>query len=952
MEDRVDLVREVAGDEEARRMYRESREAKKKEKKAKQMKDRLFLILQKRTERKPPSNLQKLISMVTRRNLKNPYDIREFLSKLGENPSDKTVDYFSLIGKTKVVNGKLTFSDNFANRPITIYLLIKSAATRVFSNDTLFLAGNTKINLPDDVFYKTYKNTIENLVVDGASVVSQPFYANSETKTGYIQDYDADFCSIGLESLTNENERTKILNLQENLKAFTYLGKNYLFSGNQNACVIVSEAKRADCGKLYRAQVRFHLEKKPVSGEKTIKIKGKPRFLDFEAKPDSFCPAYIILPTSVMSYMLVRMHLDYNDLYYILQKQTDLGSIDMFTGMVYWDTFKSYFDLLQIAALLRPTDTENREKAVKKIRKVCTLYEQYKPIVELWAKNQLTLTKILSDFYTSCSSKIKHDKMLELREALFKCIDTRNSLMADESYDSIKSIFSQLGTNAYFINNQFNNEFLKTCDFLLEVLTKIKAGDYDDLEDNVYQAGYAIYQLGMCSDGGFVSMPVIFSTGAFFANVFGDKYAKTSGKTILSQVVNKFVLKEKKAEEKILDSSTARAEVLRNLPTYMNTILENSIKFYTNDLASLINKTKDNASTRMLIQINSNIAANDDTTVQNQLSDLISLKLTSKKDIASLPDTILKSNELKDIVKNQIEKLNKEEDIKDIDSKIKELSKRKDEIKTGAFGPPSTTSKKTMYFAKSLGGRGSRKAKSKLKSTISYTSEPIEEVKEEEPYDKSAYATKSVVGDAWNEGEVFLNNEVMDPISKKRMPNSTMNKWYLTVLDASGIYDNILKDKKLVDLIVKEEDPARLMLNLPLSWKIMDEIVKTTGVPPLGYYYTDLKIPDNYIKNKNIEPVAIENATRLLINDPLDIKQLPVYDTNTIKKFYDDIVNKNLPNLKAYRLLKGLPLNKEIDNTFAKMPDYERKYYEKDESKDENDKLMDERDLEISKENL
>ena len=232
---------------------------------------------------------------------------------------------------------------------------------------------------------------------------------------------------------------------------------------------------------MYRAQVRFHLEKKPVSSEKTIKIKGKPRFLDFEAKPDSFCPSYIILLESVMCYMLIRMHLDYNDLYSILQKQTDLGSIDMFMGMAYWDTFKSYFDLLQIAALLRPTDTDNRDKAVKKIRKICSTYEQYKPIIEIWAKNQLAITRVLSDFYTSCSSKIKHDRMLELRETLFKCIDTRNSLMADESYEPIKAMFSELGTNAYFINNQFKNEFLKTCDFLLQVLTKIKAGDYDDL---------------------------------------------------------------------------------------------------------------------------------------------------------------------------------------------------------------------------------------------------------------------------------------------------------------------------------------------------------------------------------------------------------------------------------------------------------------------------------------
>ena len=477
MEDREDPVRQVAGNENARQMYRQSREAIKKDKKKKQMKDRLFLIMQKRAERKPPSNLQKLINMVTRRNLKSSYDIREFLSKLGEHPSDKTIDYFSLIGKTKVINGKLTFSDNFANKPITLYLLIKAASTKVFSNDTLFLAGNAKINLPDDSFYRAYNSIIQNLVVDGASVVSQPFYADSESKTGYIQDYDADFCSVGLESLKDENERNRILNLEENLKTFTYLGKNYLFSGNSNACVIVSEAKRAECGKLYRAQVRFHLEKKPVSSEKTIKIKGKPRFLDFEAKPDSFCPAYIILPESVMSYMLIRMHLDYNDLYSILQKQTDLGSIDMFMGMAYWDTFKSYFDLLQIAALLRPTDTDNRDKAVKKIRKICSTYEQYKPIIEIWAKNQLAITRVLSDFYTSCSSKIKHDRMLELRETLFKCIDTRNSLMADESYEPIKAMFSELGTNAYFINNQFKNEFLKTCDFLLQVLTKIKAGD-------------------------------------------------------------------------------------------------------------------------------------------------------------------------------------------------------------------------------------------------------------------------------------------------------------------------------------------------------------------------------------------------------------------------------------------------------------------------------------------
>ena len=158
MEVSDDPIRNV--DAKKKDLYRLAREAKAKKKKAKQVKDRLFLVMQKRVERKPPSYLQKLINMVTRKNLKTEFDIREFLAGLGENVSDGTVDYVKLVGQTKVVNGKLTFSDSFANRPIYIPFLIKSAATKVFSNDTLYLAGNLKTNLPNNPFFNAYNKLI------------------------------------------------------------------------------------------------------------------------------------------------------------------------------------------------------------------------------------------------------------------------------------------------------------------------------------------------------------------------------------------------------------------------------------------------------------------------------------------------------------------------------------------------------------------------------------------------------------------------------------------------------------------------------------------------------------------------------------------------------------------------------------------------------------------------
>ena len=923
-----DAVRNV--DSKKRDLYRQARETKATKKKAKQVKDRLFLVMQKRAERKPPSYLQKLINMVTRKNLKTTFEIKEFLASLGENVSDGTTDYIKLVGKTKVVNGKLTFSDTFANKPIYILYLIKSAATKVFTNDTLYLAGNLKTNLPVNDFFNKYNKIIQNLIVDGAHVVSQPFYAESQTKKGYIQDYEADFCAIGLEDI-DEEARNSILAFKVNVKQFSYLGKNYFFSGNDQACVIAESSIANNAKKLYNAQVRFHLEKKVVSGEKTIKIKGKPRYLDFVAKPDSFCPAYMILPEPVLTYVLMKFHLDYNDLYDILYQQIEAGSIQIFSGCVYWDTYSGFFDMAEIACLLMSQSTAQRKLALEMLGSICVQYEKYKQIIAIWAKNQLAICRILDDFYNSCSTKIRHDKMVELRESLYKCIDTRNYLMMDESFTSIKKIFRDLGENAFIINNQFRDEFTKSCDFLLTVLTKIKSGDFSDLEEDVYQAGYAIYQLGLCADSDIRAIPSVFSTGAFFANVFGEKYAKVPGGTILSQVVGKFVLKEKKAEDKVIDISVAMTDVLRNLAEYKNKILENSINAYIEALKGMINKGSDNAKTRLLISINSNLQATENMNIQNQLSELIGMKMSNPKTVSDLPDSILKSNELENIVKNQIDKLNKESDISDIDNRINMLQKKKEELSDRTSSTPSASSRKTMYFKKSLSVKGKGKGKKKARSAVDYS--VVEEEKEIEPFDRTAYEVKSVVGDVFDEPTVFLDDEVVDPLTNKRLPNSTINKWYLAVLDASGIYDEILQNKPLVDMIVKTEEPARLMANIPLAYKIIEDIVKNTGIPPLGAYYINPVIPEKYVKNTNIEKAAVENATRMLIDDPLDIKKLPVFDKETIQKFYTDVTNKGLRNLKSFRILNDLPLNKEIDKAFDKMSPEEKKYYEREEEK-------------------
>ena len=421
------------------------------------------------------------------------------------------------------------------------------------------------------------------------------------------------------------------------------------------------------------------------------------------------------------------------------------------------------------------------------------------------------------------------------------------------------------------------------------------------------------------------------SAFSFFANVFGEKYAKVPGGTILSQVVGKFVLKEKKAEDKVIDISVAMTDVLRNLAEYKNKILENSINAYIEALKGMINKGSDNAKTRLLISINSNLQATENMNIQNQLSELIGMKMSNPKTVSDLPDSILKSNELENIVKNQIDKLNKESDISDIDNRINMLQKKKEELSDRTSSTPSASSRKTMYFKKSLSVKGKGKGKKKARSAVDYS--VVEEEKEIEPFDRTAYEVKSVVGDVFDEPTVFLDDEVVDPLTNKRLPNSTINKWYLAVLDASGIYDEILQNKPLVDMIVKTEEPARLMANIPLAYKIIEDIVKNTGIPPLGAYYINPVIPEKYVKNTNIEKAAVENATRMLIDDPLDIKKLPVFDKETIQKFYTDVTNKGLRNLKSFRILNDLPLNKEIDKAFDKMSPEEKKYYEREEEK-------------------
>ena len=254
--------------------------------------------------------------------------------------------------------------------------------------------------------------------------------------------------------------------------------------------------------------------------EKKIELKEETfKYVDCVVKPEIFCPAFLIMPSVEEYSVTVKMDIDYNKFFTFLLEETKYGSTEVYDYLVYWDTLNYFFDFIAIFIV---TAKDLNGGAKEKFQNWYNMYNELKPMIEIWKANQMKFQKICYNFYHAFSGKINYDKLTMLAEKLDEYTSIRNRLTLDASYNSIKKLFSVL-TNCQMIKNQFSDDAVLLATNMKTAIENLIAGG-EDIVKNLRIIGAAIYKSCMSSldTENKIMFPFSVSPGIFLGDIWDD----------------------------------------------------------------------------------------------------------------------------------------------------------------------------------------------------------------------------------------------------------------------------------------------------------------------------------------------------------------------------------------------------------------------------------------------
>lgn len=523
-----------------------------KEKKEKPYKALLYQIGKKRKRRYEISDIQKISNDLIKRKAKTIGDIQSYLNEKKWNATDRQKNLYKFLCTTKVINGNITLSDNLTNKPLYFYYYIRNFTTKTFTNDFLYIACLVSLKANKEV--PVIKEIINNCVdVDYLQVVSNSFECTGDIKKGFYQDYTGQFAAIGLSTL-DEKQKEDILKMGTK-EEFIYKEKGYYSQGDNNACVIVEKNQINNVVNFYNNMKTFSNLSSFNINEKTFELYKKLKFIDCRLKPDSFCPAFMILPNPVRCSMMIRFKYDYNMLFkildtlYVMEKKVKLVAPP---NMIYWNTINEGMDFLAIYSLTSQSLTDEHKNT---LHDFYTEYELLKPVINLWKENQIESQRILVEFYNSFTTRIMYDKMVSIHKKVNKFLENREILENDETYQSIIKFFKSISDFSMMINRQLNNEYtvvFKNIQKFLKQFITSKIFNEDSLKDQLSKLGIAIFDLTEIGreNSRFPCIPVLLSPGGFFGDVTisGQKKNKDILKEYIEDYKNKFIKRKQQSK--------------------------------------------------------------------------------------------------------------------------------------------------------------------------------------------------------------------------------------------------------------------------------------------------------------------------------------------------------------------------------------------------------------------
>jgi len=575
---------DVHGDKED---YEKYLAVQKKVKKEKTIRDKLFSDLKRKKKKKPKSSFQEIIDGLSKKKYKDFYEIKDYLSsEKGINVKKRTLTFLETVMKARVVNGKFTVSDTFANTPITYKIVGSEFNTSYMTNDNLWIASKFReIFDGDSYFCLPFDN---KFYIKSAQIVSSPFLFNGVSEKGFLQDNDPDFFSYNIwtDKYNVLSEKSdELLKFNKDVQIFKYQGKTYSKVGNASKCIIVESSRVKDAKDLSQKQYKFSVDKikKSGIGAKTIEVKNKPRYIDTKLKPDNFCPAYFSLGGYIVSAkMLFNIAFDYNSFYeMIITYAKNNNSVIKFPNdFFYWDNLPLMMDLFTSLSVTGKS-FGLPENMVYFITKICEKYFPIKTVLDLWGRLMLDIQKLCRDFFNCFNNKINFDTLVDMKKRVTDLIEDHKTLRDDESLIDVVAFFTEtLKDWDLCIRNQMNHDNIKNLLKLIKsALKEIEDGKLQNL-DKIEKAAAIIYNVSYSyKDDNTVLFPIVLSPGAFFGNKLDKEEDRTK---MYEEIVKNFIEKE---ENKQIDNEKKDKEILnlvQNKDYYMSVIVDTNCQQYIN----------------------------------------------------------------------------------------------------------------------------------------------------------------------------------------------------------------------------------------------------------------------------------------------------------------------------------------------------------------------------------
>lgn len=521
-------------------------------------------------------------------------DIKEYLSDKEINTTDSENNIIQAILQCKYRNNKIVFNDNIFNKKLSFYFCGNRLETKILTNDYLYLAMvvNTLVQKED-----VLRNFIPFLKIANVKITSDNFTDYGNEKSGFIQDYDPKFSAITLNDLPDSTLQSIITEKPQKLN-FNYMGNNYLGFGDESKFFIVPIKMQDDqIIEKYKNMKYLKTEKGKIQlGIKTVPYTSKVYFIDKLITPETFCPAFLITPSSLNLNFLFEMEIDYNDLFELLEEMC-ANSLSLPENLCYWDTLNCCLDFLCIFGL-----TANIPKQVKdKIGKYYQSYLNHKSDINKWKNTQLQFQRICMDFLNCFLNDSDYIRFVNLLLKVEKYINEYKDLktLAEDALNFVVSLPFTL-----MIQNQMKSETINIIESIRAALTAYVNGkDESPVEELARSAAKKIYAVLPTEGMKTAAFPFIAAPGSLLGTDInmGD-FSFNPVKLKISENVKKIKRKKKKDKQEIgkLSSYMDNKEVIieQYLAKYIDSKFKNELPYKGQQyIMKLITEVKERAET-------------------------------------------------------------------------------------------------------------------------------------------------------------------------------------------------------------------------------------------------------------------------------------------------------------------------------------------------------------------